>query len=96
MQAFVAAMPRVWPYYAVKCNPDNVMVRVLAALGCGFDCASAKEMKQVLALGVDPDRIVFAHPCKRPADLAFAVDANVTVRALCAVPHRKIQDTTAH
>ena len=71
------------------------MVRVLAALGCGFDCASAKEMKQVLALGVDPDRIVFAHPCKRPVDLAFAVDANVTVRALCAIPHCKMQNTTA-
>lgn len=34
------ALPRVQPYYAVKCNPSRAVVMALAALGAGFDCAS--------------------------------------------------------
>ncbi|UYV77602.1 ODC1 [Cordylochernes scorpioides] len=33
-------MPRITPYYAVKCNDTPVILEVLAALGTGFDCAS--------------------------------------------------------
>ena len=32
---------------------------------------------QVSALGVAPDRIVFANPCKRPKDLRCAADRGV-------------------
>jgi diaminopimelate decarboxylase len=63
-------MPRVTPHYAVKCFPDQGLLATLASLGCGFDCASAAEAQQVLALGVAPRRLVFANPCKRPTDLA--------------------------
>jgi len=37
---WVSTMPRVKPFYAVKCNPEPSMVAMLAALGAGFDCAS--------------------------------------------------------
>lgn len=70
-------MPRVVPFYAIKCNPDPGMVRLLAALGAGFDCASLGEVKQVLDLGVSPSRIIFAHPCKRPCDIRFARENGV-------------------
>lgn len=33
-------LPRVEPYYAVKCNDSPTVIQVLAALGTGFDCAS--------------------------------------------------------
>jgi ornithine decarboxylase len=50
---------------AVKCNPDPYVLRLLAALGTGFDCASNGEISQVLDIGgVDPSRIIFANPCK--------------------------------
>lgn len=50
---------------AVKCNPDPYVLRLLAALGTGFDCASNNEIKQVLDIGgIHPDRIIFANPCK--------------------------------
>lgn len=65
-------MPRVTPYYAVKCNTDPAMVSLLAALGAGFDCASEWEADTVLGLGVPADRIVFANACKRPCDIRFA------------------------
>lgn len=34
------ALPRVRPFYAVKCNEDPALLKTLAALGTGFDCAS--------------------------------------------------------
>ena len=64
------AMPRVTPHYAVKCFPEPGVMATLAACGAGFDCASAGELAQVLALGVNPARVIFANPCKRPSDLA--------------------------
>jgi ornithine decarboxylase len=52
-------------HIAVKCNPDPYVIRLLAALGAGFDCASSNEISQVLQLGaVDSSRIIYANPCK--------------------------------
>ena len=33
-------LPRIQPFYAVKCNDDPAFLKTLAALGTGFDCAS--------------------------------------------------------
>ena len=33
-------MPRVQPFYAVKCNPSPIVLELLSSLGIGFDCAS--------------------------------------------------------
>ena len=70
-------MPRVEPFYAVQCNPDPAIVATLAALGAGFDCASAAEVELVLSLGVRPHRVVFANACKRPADVRAAAASGV-------------------
>lgn len=37
---WVRALPRVTPFYAVKCNDSRAVVMTLASLGTGFDCAS--------------------------------------------------------
>lgn len=42
------------------------MIAMLAALGAGFDCASEAEMELVLNVGVTPEHIIYAHPCKPP------------------------------
>ena len=39
-KAWRAAMPRVTPFYAVKCNPEPALLKLLFSLGAGFDCAS--------------------------------------------------------
>ncbi|KAB7496444.1 Antizyme inhibitor 2 [Armadillidium nasatum] len=57
-------MPRVKPFYAVKCNPNPTVLKVLAALGTGFDCASKAEMRNIVDLGVNPSRIIYAHTVK--------------------------------
>ncbi|KAJ3769009.1 ornithine decarboxylase [Lentinula raphanica] len=64
-QRWVSRLPEITPYYAVKCNPDPYVLRLLASLGAGFDCASNGEISQVLNIGgIDPSRIIFANPCK--------------------------------
>lgn len=72
VQAWRAAMPRVQAYYAVKCYPEPAILQLLMALGSGFDCASKGEVDMMLQLGVHPSRIIFAHPCKRGADIRYA------------------------
>ena len=70
-------LKRVTPHYAVKCNPDPTVIKLLAALGTGFDCASKTEIEQVLKLGVDPSRIIYAQPCKTKSYLRYTVKQNV-------------------
>ena len=70
-------LKRVTPHYAVKCNPDPVVLRLLAALGAGFDCASKAEIEQVLNMGVDPARIIYAQPCKTKSYLRYTAKQNV-------------------
>ncbi len=66
------ALPHVKPYYAVKCNPTHEIIETLAKMGSNFDCASPAEIQQVLDLGVEPERILYANPCKRVEEIRFA------------------------
>lgn len=70
-------LARVKPFYAVKCNPDEEVIRLLARLGTGFDCASKAEIDLVLGLGVHPSRIIYAQPCKTKSYLRYAASAGV-------------------
>ncbi|AGO12439.1 AaceriAER087Cp [[Ashbya] aceris (nom. inval.)] len=70
-------LPRVQPYYAVKCNPDVRVLERLASLGVNFDCASKTEIERVLQLGVAPERIIYANPCKVSSFIRFAAARGV-------------------
>lgn len=70
-------LPRVVPYYAIKTNNDKVIASVLGALGTGFDCASQGEIEQILDLGVDPSKIIFAHPRKPLSAILYAKEKGV-------------------
>ncbi|XP_053685860.1 ornithine decarboxylase-like [Sabethes cyaneus] len=66
-------LPRVRPFYAVKCNDDRAILETLAALGTGFDCASKGEIDRVMEMGVNPrSRIIYAHPIKSKESLRYA------------------------
>ena len=52
-------------------------MRLLAALGAGFDCASNGEINQVIKLGVSPERIIFANPCKATSFIRSSAKAGV-------------------
>ncbi|CAH2057084.1 unnamed protein product, partial [Iphiclides podalirius] len=51
-------LPRVEPFYAVKCNDDKLLVSTLAALGAGFDCASKAEIELVTAVKCNDDKLL--------------------------------------
>lgn len=74
---WVEKMPRVFPFYAVKCNDDIRVLKALVDLGSGFDCASITELKQMLELGVKPERIIYAHTAKQISHLKYAADKQV-------------------
>ncbi|XP_076038818.1 ornithine decarboxylase-like isoform X2 [Oratosquilla oratoria] len=65
-------LPRVKPFYAVKCNDNEDVLEVLAALGTGFDCASKSEIQKVLDMNVDPSNIILANPCKPASHIRYA------------------------
>jgi ornithine decarboxylase len=72
-------LPRVEPFYAIKCNPDPAVIRTLHELGAGFDCASRAELQQVLAVGAQPRNVIYANPCKIKGQLEFAEANGITM-----------------
>lgn len=70
-------LSRVKPFFAVKANPDIQVLKLLAKLGTGFDCASKAEIDQVLDLGVEQSRIIYAQPCKTNSYLRHAAHRGV-------------------
>lgn len=68
---------RVEAFFAVKCNPDPVILQLMARLGLGFDCASHQEIATVLSYGVDPNKIIYANPCKASSFIRHANRYNV-------------------
>lgn len=71
-EKWCATLPNIKPYYAVKCNPNPVILKTLADLGCNFDCASKNEIASVLNITDDPSRIIFANPCKMSGQIKYA------------------------
>jgi len=69
---WITKLPRVEPHYAIKCNTDPMLLKLLAFLGTGFDCASKNEIETMLDLGVQPERIIFANPCKQASNVRYA------------------------
>lgn len=96
-QEWTRVFPTIRPFYAVKCNPDPMIVSCLAACGAGFDCASRQEIQQVLDAGVSPDNIIYANPCKHPKDIEYAFENKIyrtTFDSVCEL--QKIAQKCSH
>jgi len=76
-QQWVTNLPRVTPFYAVKCNPSAAIVKTLASVGVNFDCASKTEIQQVLGSGVSANRIIYANPTKMRSHISYAKSSGV-------------------
>ena len=63
--------------YAVKANSNLAVLDVLARRGAGFDIVSAGELKRVLAIGADPQRIVFSGVGKSAAEMEMALTTGI-------------------
>lgn len=72
-----AALPGVDLYYAVKANPAQPVLCLLAELGCWFDVASPAEIDACLAAGIEPWRISYGNTVKKARDIARAHELGV-------------------
>jgi hypothetical protein len=72
-------LPRIQPFYAVKCNPDPLVLKTLAKCGTGFDCASKAEVQLALDAGVSSSQIIYANPCKQASHIRYATARGVNV-----------------
>lgn len=82
-QQWYQELPMVEPFYAVKCNPDPVTLRLLASMGCGFDCATKGEMEMVLhglgkelsfgPRGISSTSMIYSHPAKMVSHTEYAL-----------------------
>ncbi|XP_071823240.1 ornithine decarboxylase-like isoform X2 [Apostichopus japonicus] len=70
-------LPRVYPYYAVKANPDPVLLQFMTKLKFGYDCASMNEIKMITGKGNPPTRIIYANTRKQPSHLRYAESVGV-------------------
>lgn len=65
-------------YYAVKCNPNPVLLEYMSSLGIKFDCASKKELEDVLKVA-PASSIVYANPCKAIDHIQYAKEQEVPI-----------------
>lgn len=73
-------LPNVKPYYAVKCNPDPVVLELLSSLGTSFDVASRGEIDLVKDLVKDTQKdIIYANPYKEASSLKYARTTGVNM-----------------
>jgi ornithine decarboxylase len=78
-------IPLIQPHYAVKCNNDNKLIKYLANNKVNFDCASRGEIKQILDLGINSDRIIYANPYKNSSDIKYASEKGVPLTVVDSV-----------
>lgn len=71
-QKWTHYLPDITPYYAIKCNPDPVILKLLHKLGTSFDCASKNEIAKIIQLDIDSNKIIFANPCKMINQIKYA------------------------
>ncbi|WNV75580.1 type III PLP-dependent enzyme [Geodermatophilus sp. DSM 44513] len=74
---FRAALPRVRPHYAVKCNPAPEVLRTVAAQGAGFEVASLGELRMLQGIGVAPADVLYSNTVKPAAHVAAAAEAGL-------------------
>ncbi|MEI6875491.1 MAG: type III PLP-dependent enzyme, partial [Spirochaetota bacterium] len=70
-------LPFAKVFYAVKANPTDEVVSLLASLGSSFDVATRFELDQLLRLGVSPDRMSFGNTIKKERDIAYFFEKGV-------------------
>ncbi|TMM47760.1 PLP-dependent decarboxylase [Colwellia ponticola] len=64
-------------WFAVKANPLSKIIQTLDSEGFNFDVASTGELNQVLAQGINPNRILNTGPAKSKKQLAAFVKQGV-------------------
>lgn len=65
-------LPTAAIHYAMKCNPNPGILKHVKSLGGSFEIASAYELDQLIAIGVDPKTVLFSNPIKMSTHIRYA------------------------
>ena len=65
-------LPNIQPHYAIKCNPDDTVIKLMVSMDMSFDCASKNEIAKVISAGCQPGKIIYANPCKMVEQIKYA------------------------
>ncbi len=63
--------------YAVKANSNLAILDLFARMGAGFDIVSGGELQRVLAVGADPQKIVFSGVGKSVEEIRLALNTGI-------------------
>ncbi|KRY70520.1 Ornithine decarboxylase [Trichinella pseudospiralis] len=76
---WLKCLPRVKPFYSVRCNGNEALLQILNRLGLSFECKSKAraEIESVLKVGVSPEEILYANPCKTAKHIQHAMMCSV-------------------
>jgi len=74
-------LPIAEVFYAVKANPAQEILTLLAGMGSSFDTASRQEIESVLAAGAPVERVSFGNTIKKQRDIAWAFEKGVRLFA---------------
>ncbi|MDO4493464.1 MAG: diaminopimelate decarboxylase [Clostridia bacterium] len=75
-------------YFAVKATPTPAILRLLASLGCGCDCASETELLMAERCGITGDRVFFSANQTSPREyaMAHALGGVINLDDVCEIP----------
>lgn len=75
---FKKHLPRCEIFYAMKCNSDPNLIKLLQFLGCGLDVASKEEIQFAEGLtNCPPDKFIFSNPHKYVEHIQYAKERNI-------------------
>ena len=63
--------------FAVKANPNKILLKEIGKLGLGADVVSMGELMKALRSGIKPDKIVFSGVGKTPKELTYAIEKKI-------------------
>jgi ornithine decarboxylase len=79
-------LPLIKPHYAVKSNPDYIILKWLNATGAvNVDCASPAEMHLALKAGYLPEQIIYANTMKSINDIEMVPELGVGLTTVDSV-----------
>jgi len=63
--------------YAVKANPNQTLLEILAKLGAGADIVSGGELFKALEAGIKPEKIVYSGVGKTSEEITYALQSGI-------------------
>ena len=75
----LVAQTEVKLWYAVKANPLSKVIQSLDNVGFNFDVASKGELEQVLAQGINSERVLNTGPAKSPKQIKHFIERGVRI-----------------